>query len=92
MSGVRPITALEHAKIVAGVFEPDLDWDNPRDYDLLDRETLAASSFETLKALGRSGFYVVRKETAEDLSAEDLDDLALDELEVRPGSDEQESV
>lgn len=38
------ISAEEYARVMAKVHEPDLDWDNPSEYDLLDREELTASA------------------------------------------------
>lgn len=86
MSNVVPIRADEFARIAARVYEPDLDWDNPGHYDLLDRDTLTAAAFEILKELQRVGIYVVRKRTADDMTAQDLDDLCLDEFDLSPGS------
>jgi hypothetical protein len=64
------ITSEQYARVIAKVYEPDLDWDNPAEYDLLDRETLVESAQKVLDALGWAGFVV-----------QSLDDLVLDEFE-----------
>lgn len=69
------ITAEEYARVVAKVHEPDLDWDNPAEYDLLDRAELVKSATKILDRLKWEGFVVQR-----------LDDLALDEFD-RPAID-----
>lgn len=65
------ITPEEYARVIAKGYEPDLDWDKPDDYDLLDRETLVESARMQLDRLKWAGFVVQR-----------LDDLALDEFDL----------
>lgn len=65
------ITAEEYARVVAKVYEPDLDWDNPKECDLTDRARLIETAERTLKRLAWDGFVVER-----------LDDLALDEFDL----------
>ena len=65
------ITPEQYARVIAKVYEPDLDWDKPDDYDLLDRVTLVESARMQLARLAWSGFVVQR-----------LDDLALDEFDL----------
>lgn len=72
---VHSITAEEYARIVAKVYEPDLDWDTPAEYDLTDRAELTATAEKVLAHLAWSGFVVQR-----------IDDLALDEFDVVSGS------
>lgn len=67
------INAEEFARIIAKQYEPDLDWDNPAEYDLLDRTALIESSATTLEHLAWNGFIIQR-----------LDDLALDEIGDTP--------
>lgn len=71
------ITAEEYARVTAKVYEPDLDWDNPDEYDLLDRKELTESAEKILKHLEWAGFIIQR-----------LDDLALDEFD-KPNRKEQ---
>lgn len=71
------ISAEEYARVIAKVYEPDLDWDNPAEYDLLDREELTASAEKMLAALAWSGFVIQR-----------LDDLVLDEFDLPERSPE----
>lgn len=63
------ITAEEYARIIAKHYEPDLDWDNPAEYDLMDRKVLTETAEKILKRLLWEGFVIQR-----------LDDLALDEF------------
>lgn len=77
--GVRHgVGAEEYAQIIAKAYEPDLDWENPDNYDLADREELTASAEKILATLAWSGFVIQR-----------IDDLALDEfdLPVRQGAE-----
>lgn len=71
----------EYARIIAKVYEPDLDWDNPAEYDLLDRTELTEDALKMLKALRRAGFTVARECRPDDLHPDELDDLVLDEFE-----------
>tara|TARA_R110002020_G_scaffold335482_2_gene550620 strand:- start:1220 stop:1804 length:585 start_codon:yes stop_codon:yes gene_type:complete len=65
------ITAEEYARVIAKVHEPDLDWDNPVEYDLLDRTELVELAEKMLARLTWGGFAV-----------QHLDDLALDEFDL----------
>lgn len=64
------INAEDYARIIAEHYEPDLDWDNPSDYDLLDRTELIETAEKFLTRLAWRGFVI-----------QSLDDLALDEFE-----------
>lgn len=63
------INAEDYARIIAKHYEPDLDWDNPAEYDLLDRAALIETAGKILKRLAREGFVI-----------QSLDDIALDEF------------
>ncbi|KTR78021.1 hypothetical protein NS234_04970 [Microbacterium oxydans] len=63
------INAEQYARIIAKQYEPDLDWDNPADYDLLDRTALIDAAEKTLNLLAHNGFVI-----------QNLEDLALDEF------------
>jgi hypothetical protein len=65
------ITPEEYARIIAEVYDPDLDWDKPIDYDLLDRDILIENARSQLGRLMWAGFVVQR-----------LDDLVLDEFDL----------
>lgn len=65
------ITPEQYARIIAKVYESDLDWDNPSEYDLLDRYELTENAGRMLAALTASGYVI-----------QSLDDLALDEFDV----------
>lgn len=52
------ITAEQLARLTAKVYEPDLDWDNPGHYDLLDRQVLTESAETILSALQDEGYTV----------------------------------
>lgn len=69
----HPTTAEKFARVIAKVYEPDLDWDNPAEYDLLDRGTLTEQAQKILDRLKWDGFVV-----------QELDDLALDEFDNAP--------
>lgn len=75
------ISAEEYARVMAKVHEPDLDWDNPSGYDLLDREELTASAERMLAALAWAGYVI-----------ESLDDLALNEFDNAPKPSDSESI
>lgn len=64
------ISADNLARIIANVYEPDLDWANPIEYDLLDKNELVTNAQKLLDHLSFLGY-----------SVELLDDLVLDEME-----------
>lgn len=57
------------ARVIASVYEPDLDWAAPNEYDLLDREELTGSAQKLLERLTHLGYSIER-----------LEDLALNEF------------
>lgn len=63
------ISTEELARIMAKVYEPNLDWGTPAEYDLLDREELTTNAQTLLNHLSYLGYSIER-----------LDDLALDEM------------
>lgn len=57
------------ARAMAKADEPSLDWDNPCDFDLLDRTVLTENAKQIIQRLKWSGYSIAS-----------LDDLALDEM------------
>jgi len=54
------VTAEEVARAMAKAYEPDLDWDNPAETDLLDRKTLTESAQKLLDSLAAASYRVER--------------------------------
>lgn len=85
-SSPHSVTAEQYARWMAGLLEPDLDWDNPAEYDLLDRAELTKTATRFLRFLTTAG-YAIHPLSAQDLS--DLDDRAFDETAATSSSPRQ---
>lgn len=64
------------ARAMAKASEPDLDWDNPSEFDLLDRTVITESATKILARLKWAGFTLSH-----------MDDLCLDEFDVPSASE-----